>query len=58
MLPTVLWTLVLLGGGVVFAVVSARGGVRTGACILDGRLAWGETDTEEYERLHRDLHSS
>jgi hypothetical protein len=39
MLPTVVWTLVLLGGVVVFAVVSLRGGVRTGARILDGRLA-------------------
>jgi hypothetical protein len=33
MLSTVVWTLVLLGGGVVFAVVSLRGGVRTGARI-------------------------
>jgi hypothetical protein len=40
MLPTVPWTLVLPGGAVVFAVVSLRGGVRTGARILDGRLAW------------------
>ncbi len=59
MLSMTLWMVLLIGGATAIAVVLLRSRRDNPADrILDERLAKGEIDAEEHERLRRALHSS